>query len=148
MELNSSTWDGNQRVGSLMIGGIGRIAYLQMKVKPHIKPSHFARYCELLILLILGIGSPTHPIPVNSWNAFSRPFYSYAGYDYIHFPAPLFVHQYSQAFVDFRGKRDNFSIDYWENSVTATKATKAFFVQEMSQIYSSYSENFWGVTGR
>lgn len=94
------------------------------------------RYCELMILLILGIGSPTHPIPINSWNAFSRPNYTYNGLNYIHYPTPIFVHQYAHAFIDFENKRDNFSLDYFENSVTATKATKLFFVEEMSQIHS------------
>ncbi len=105
-----------------------------------------------MILLILGIGSPTHPIPINSWNAFSRPEFNYdptnSNLTYIHYPAPLFVHQYSHAFIDFENLRDNFTLDYFQNSVTATKATKQFFVTEMAQLYSDYNENFWGVTGK
>ncbi|XP_021961531.1 uncharacterized protein LOC110857227 [Folsomia candida] len=104
------------------------------------------RYCELLVLLVLAIGSPTHPIPINSWNVFSRPNFTYMEHNYIHFPTPLFVHQYSHAFIDFENLRDNFTIDYFQNSVTATRATKDFFVHEMSQVYNDYTENFWGVT--
>lgn len=106
------------------------------------------RYCELMILVIQAIGSPTHSIPVSSWNAFSRPNFSYAGINYIHFPAPIFVHQFAHAWIDFRNKADNSSIDYFENSVKATRATKLFFTQEMSLNFPHYSENFWGLTGK
>lgn len=104
------------------------------------------RYCELMILLILAIGSPTHPIPINSWNVFSRPNFTYMEHNYIHFPAPLFVHQFSHAFIDFENLRDNFTIDYFQNSVTATRATKDFFLHDEEMSLWSYSENFWGVT--
>ncbi|XP_035713570.1 uncharacterized protein LOC118438012 [Folsomia candida] len=67
-------------------------------------------------------------------------------HNYIHFPAPIFVHQFAHAFIDFENLSDNFTIDYFQNSVTATRATKDFFVHEMSQVYNDYTENFWGVT--
>jgi hypothetical protein len=101
-----------------------------------------------MILVIQAIGSPTHPIPLESWNAFSRPNFTYDEFNYVHFPAPLFVHQFAHAFIDFRNMRDNFTIDYFQNSITATKATKAFFTREMSQTYGDYNDNFWGVTGK
>ncbi|ODM92506.1 hypothetical protein Ocin01_14180 [Orchesella cincta] len=104
------------------------------------------RYCELMILVIQAIGSPTHPIPVTSWNAFSRPNFTYAGINYIHFPTPIFVHQYAHAWIDFRNQVDNFTIDYFENSVKATRATKLFFTQEMSTNFTNYGDNFWGLT--
>jgi hypothetical protein len=98
-------------------------------------------YCELMMIYLLAIGSPTHPVARELWNNFSRPEMHYAGYDYISGDDPLFTHLYSQAWFDFRGKRDNYA-DYFANSVTAVKAHKAFclsFPQE-------YSEDYWGVT--
>lgn len=106
------------------------------------------RYCELMILVIQAIGSPTHPIPTSSWNAFIRPNFTYAGITYVHFPTPIFVHQFAHAWIDFRDKVDNFTIDYFENSVKATKATKLFFTQEMSLSFPHYTDNFWGLTGK
>jgi hypothetical protein len=122
--------------------------YINMGWKPEsgFLNDSWNRYCELMILLILAIGSPTHPIPINSWNVFSRPNFTYMEHNYIHFPAPLFVHQFSHAFIDFENLRDNFTIDYFQNSVTATRATKDFFLHDEEMSLWSYSENFWGVT--
>lgn len=105
------------------------------------------RYCELMMLVIQAIGSPTHPIPVTAWNAFSRPNFTYGAYNYIHYPAPIFVHQFSHAFVDFRNLKDNFTIDYFQNSVVATQATKSFFKDYMSYVFEDYQDDFWGLTG-
>ena len=63
-------------------------------------------YCELMMLYLLGIGSPTHPIPAAAWYAWSRPVMTFQDYRYVGAPDPLFVHQYSHAWVDFRGWRD------------------------------------------
>jgi hypothetical protein len=52
-------------------------------------------YCELMILYLLAIGSPTHAIPVESWRAWSRPAMTFDQYQYVSGPDPLFVHQYS-----------------------------------------------------
>src|SRR6266571_3698985 len=64
-------------------------------------------YCELMILYLLGIGSPTHPLPAASWRAWSRPVMTFQGYTFVSAGDPLFVHQYSHAWVDFRGRRES-----------------------------------------
>ena len=62
-------------------------------------------YCELMILYLLGIGSPTHALPPASWRAWSRPTMTFQQFTYVSGPDPLFVHQYSHAWIDFRGRR-------------------------------------------
>lgn len=98
-------------------------------------------YCELMMIDLLAIGSPTHPIPADYWNNFSRDTLRYKEYSYISGNDPLFTHQYSQAWYDFRGKRDAYT-DYFQNSVIATRAHKAFCLDHPQW----YNEDYWGVT--
>lgn len=98
-------------------------------------------YCELMMIYLLAIGSPTHPIQPEFWNAFTRPVVHYAGYDYISAGDPLFTHQFSHAWFDFRNRRDAYA-DYFENSVIATRAHKAFCLAHPEW----YSADYWGVS--
>ena len=98
-------------------------------------------FCELMMLYLLAIGSPTHAIAPEYWNHFSRPVIHYKGYDYISGDDLLFTHQFSHAWYDFRGKRDAYA-DYFANSVTATRAHKAFCLSRPKW----YSEDYWGIT--
>jgi len=106
--------------------------------------SRWDHYCELMMIYLLGMGSPTHPLPASTWKAWSRPPISYAGFNYIFGDSPLFVHQFSHAWFDFRNKRDDYA-NYFDSSVNATKAHKAFCLSLRSQ-FSDYSENLWGIT--
>ncbi|HYY56056.1 MAG TPA: glucoamylase family protein [Pyrinomonadaceae bacterium] len=103
-------------------------------------------YSEHAILQLLAIGSPTHPITAGAWRAWSRERITYAGYTYVT-GGPLFVHQYSHAWVDFRGRREGWYpyTDYFANSVAATRAHKAFCLNLASE-FPGYSENVWGIT--
>jgi hypothetical protein len=98
-------------------------------------------YCELMMIDLLAIGSPTHPVAPEYWNNFTRSTIHYEGFDYISGDDPLFTHQYSQAWFDFRDKRDAYA-DYYTNSVIATRAHKAFCLAHPQW----YDEDFWGVT--
>jgi hypothetical protein len=98
-------------------------------------------YCELMMIYLLAIGSPTHGVAPEYWNNFTRPVIHYKGYNYISGNDPLFTHQYSQAWYDFRGKRDAYA-DYFENSITATRAHKAFCLTYPKW----YNEDYWGIT--
>ena len=98
-------------------------------------------YCELMMIDLLAIGSPTHPVAPEYWNNFTRSTIHYDGFDYISGDDPLFTHQYSQAWFDFRDKRDAYA-DYYTNSVIATHAHKAFCLAHPQW----YNEDFWGVT--
>jgi len=106
--------------------------------------AHWDHYCELMIMYLLGIGSPTYPLPKESWSAWSRPTYTYQGITYVSSGDPLFTHQYSHAWVDFRGKHDAFA-DYFENSVEATQAHKAFCLS-LAGTYPTYSDSLWGIS--
>jgi len=98
-------------------------------------------YCELMMIPLLAIGSPTHPVNPAVWQAFSRPRIQYAGFDYISANDPLFVHQYSHAWFDFRNQRDQYA-NYFENSVSATRAHQAFCLS----LGKPYSNDYWGIS--
>lgn len=101
-------------------------------------------YSELMMMYLLGLGSATHPLPPEAWNAWKRVTFEYDGIRYIGSFAPLFVHQYSQAWFDFRSKRDRYT-NYFENSVLATEAHRRFCL-DLSQEFPNYSDDLWGVT--
>ena len=102
-------------------------------------------YSELMMLYLLAIGATVNPIPASAWQAFSRPSLTYQGLTYItNLNAPLFIHQYSHAWFDFRDKQDAYA-NYFDNSVTATQAHKLFCLSLASQ-FSDYSNNLWGIT--
>jgi len=106
--------------------------------------ARWEHFCELMMIYLLAIGSPTHPVSPDTWKAWSRPVIKYQGIEYISGNDPIFTHQYSQAWYDFRGKRDAYA-DYFENSVKATKAHKLFCLS-LSKRFSDYSEDLWGIT--
>ena len=101
-------------------------------------------YCELMMLYLLGMASPTHPIPKESWTAWERPDFEFRGVHYIGAHAPLFTHQYSHAWFDFRGKHDRYG-NYFANSIIATKVHKLWCVS-LAKRFADYNENLWGIT--
>jgi len=103
--------------------------------------ARWSHYCELMMIYLLAIGSPTHPVSPDHWNAFARPVVRYGPYSFISGDDPIFTHQYSQAWFDFRGKRDAY-VDYFVNSATATRAHKAFCLS----LPRWYSGDYWGIT--
>ncbi|HET7206507.1 MAG TPA: glucoamylase family protein [Terriglobales bacterium] len=104
----------------------------------------WSSYCESMMLYLLAIGSPTHPIAPECWDAIRRPRITYRGYHFISSRAPLFIHQFSHAWFDFRNRQDTHA-DYFENSVTASKAHREFCT-ELSAKFPCYSEDVWGIT--
>lgn len=98
-------------------------------------------YCELMIIPLLAMGSPTHPVGPEVWSAWSRPTMEYKGIRYIGADDPLFVHQYSHAWFDFRGRHDAYT-DYFQNSVKATEAHRLFCLS----LGAPYSPEYWGVS--
>lgn len=104
-------------------------------------------YSEHTILYLLAIGSPTHPIEPRAWRVWKRDWVTYAGYTYLSAAPPLFIHQFSHAWVDYRDRRekDGPRINYFENSVKATRAHRAFCI-DLAREFPAYSENVWGIT--
>ncbi|WP_164780374.1 MULTISPECIES: glucoamylase family protein [unclassified Mesorhizobium] len=107
-------------------------------------------YDEALLLYVLGLGSPTHPLPKSSYTAWTATFrweHSY-GYDYL-YAGPLFIHQLSHVWIDFRGVQDAFmrskASDYFENSRRATFVHQRYAV-ENPRGFEGYGEHCWGIT--
>jgi hypothetical protein len=107
-------------------------------------PSRWDLYSELMMMYLLGMGSTSHPLSNDAWFAWKRTVFEYDGLRYIGSFAPLFVHQYSQAWFDFRGKRDSFA-DYFENSVIATDVHRRFCL-ELNEQFVDYTNALWGIT--
>ncbi len=107
-------------------------------------------YDEALLLYILGLGSPTHPLPESSYAAWTSTYrweHSY-GYDYL-YAGPLFTHQLSHIWVDFRGIQDAFmrakGIDYFENSRRATHVQRQYAIANPLG-FAHYGGHCWGLT--
>jgi hypothetical protein len=102
-------------------------------------------YSESGLLYLLAIGSPSHPILPESWYAWQRPLYDYGPYRFIS-GGPLFTHQYSQAWVDFRNRRDRGFMDFFQNSITATRANNLYCLNLKESFPLSFGPDIWGVT--
>jgi hypothetical protein len=107
-------------------------------------------YNEAMILYILALGSPTHPVNSSVYNTWLSG-YSWQtqyGQSYIVFP-PLFGHQYSQCWLDLRHTRDNYNrfrgISYFENSRRATLAQRSYAIANPGH-FTGYSDSLWGLT--
>ncbi len=98
-------------------------------------------YCELMMIPLLALGSPTFHVDAEVWSAWSRPEKTYGGITYITGDDPLFTHQYSHAWFDFRGKHDAFT-NYFDNSVKATRAHRAFCLG----LGAPYAADYWGIS--
>jgi beta-glucosidase len=111
-------------------------------------PNRWHDYSEEMILYLLAMGSPTHPISPKAWYAWERTWFSYDKYKYLAAVSPLFIHQYSHAWVDFRGRKEANApnVDYYKNSVDATYAQRQFFIDVLSKEFPQYSANIWGLT--
>ncbi len=110
-------------------------------------PLRWSCYRELMILYLLAIASPNHPIPAESWYAWSRRPITYENYHYIYGDRPLYIHQYAHAWIDFRHRRESRAphVDWFQNSVTATLAQRAYCINLHSR-FPGYSESIWGIT--
>lgn len=106
--------------------------------------SRWDYYSELMMMYLLGMGSSSHPLPPDAWFAWKRTLFEYDGLRYIGSFAPLFINQYSQAWFDFRNKRDKYA-DYFQNSVIATDVHRRFCV-ELNEQFPDYSNALWGIT--
>lgn len=107
-------------------------------------PYRWDYYNEMMMMYLLGLGSPTYPLRPEVWDAWKRTEFDYEGMRFIGSFAPLFVHQYSQAWFDFRGKRDRYA-DYFQNSIVATEVHRRFCM-ELGKQFPDYSADFWGIT--
>ena len=113
-------------------------------------PAEWVGYNEAMILLIMAIGSPTHPIPAEAWDKWCETYTwdTFRGQTHVQFD-PLFGHQYSHVWIDFKGIRDPYmqekGIDYFENSRRATYSNRQYCIDNPRNA-AGYNENCWGLT--
>jgi hypothetical protein len=113
-------------------------------------PHRYEGYDEGLLLYVLGLGSPTHPLPPESYAAYCATYQWKQLYGReLLYSGPLFTHQLSHLWIDFRGLRDAFmrehGSDYFENSRQATFVQQAYAVHNPMQ-WVGYGEHCWGFT--
>jgi len=108
---------------------------------------------EAMLVILLALGSPTYPVDASAWGAWTSGYQghwgaSYGGPEHLRFP-PLFGHQYSHVWVDFRGIQDEYmrgkGIDYFENSRRATLWQRAYAGQN-PEGWKGYGGDVWGLT--
>ena len=113
-------------------------------------PWYWKGYDEAMILLLLALGSPTHPLAPDAWATWLAPcaWQEVEGIEYLH-AGPLFIHQMSHVWVDFRSLRDAFmrahESDYFENSRRATQVQQRYAIRNPHQ-FAMYGEFGWGIT--
>jgi hypothetical protein len=109
-------------------------------------------YNEAMLLYVLALGSPTYAVDEASWKAWSENYDatwgSFQGQEHLGF-APLFGHQYSHVWIDFRGIRDDYmrahDLDYFVNSRRATYAQREYAIHNPMQ-WTGYDAETWGLT--
>jgi hypothetical protein len=107
-------------------------------------------YSEATILYVLGLASPTHPLPENSFMGWTATYQweNIYGYDLL-YAGPLFIHHFSQAWIDFVGIRDSFmrekGSDYFENSRRATYVQREY-ARRNPYGFEGYGKDCWGIT--
>ncbi|BDU19279.1 glucoamylase family protein [Dyella sp. GSA-30] len=115
-------------------------------------PHDWTGYNEGMLVYILALGSPTHPVSDDAWAAWSasykRTWGTFYGQEHLGF-APLFGHQFSHVWVDFRGIRDAWgrekNLDYFENSRRATYSQRAYAMANPGNC-TGYGKDIWGLT--
>ena len=109
-------------------------------------------YNEALLVYILALGSPTHPVGTDAYEAwtatYDRTWGKFHGQEHLSFP-PLFGHQYSHVWIDFRGIHDAYmrgkGIDYFENSRRAVYSQQAYAVENPTG-WKGYGKDMWGLS--
>ena len=115
-------------------------------------PYRWEGYDEALLLYVLALGSPTHPLPAKSYTAWTATYRweqgQGQGQDYL-YAGPLFTHQLSHVWIDFRSIQDVFmlgkGIDYFENSRRATYAQQRYAIDNPRK-FEGYGSHCWGIT--
>ncbi|MEP7102870.1 MAG: glucoamylase family protein [Burkholderiales bacterium] len=115
-------------------------------------PHDWNGYNEAMLVVLLALGSPTHPVEEGAWSAWTESYRGtwgrFMGYEHLSF-APLFGHQYSHVWIDFRGLQDatmrQRGIDYFENTRRAVYAQRAYAIANPNGWFE-YGANVWGFT--
>jgi len=115
--------------------------------------SDWKGYNEAMLVYLLALASPTFPVGPDAWEAWTSTYDRDSwgtdyGQAYLRFP-PLFGHQFTHCWVDFRGLQDAYmrqrGIDYFENSRRATYAQRAYALHN-PEGWAGYGAEIWGIT--
>lgn len=108
---------------------------------------HWDMYAEQLMLYILGVASPTYPINKTMYDSIRKDKMDYLNIKDIVFTycGTLFTYQYSHAWIDFRGLKDENGIDWFDNSIKATLANREYCIRNSNK-FRTFNENSWGLT--
>lgn len=113
-------------------------------------PYRWQGYDEALFLYLLGLGSPTHALPKESYAEWTSTYEwrEAYGYEFL-YSGPLFTHQISHLWIDFREIQDDFmrgkKIDYFENSRRATCVQQQYAIDNPLE-FDGYGAKCWGIT--
>lgn len=113
-------------------------------------PYHWQGYDEATLMYTLALGSPTYPLPASAYHAWCSTYEWKRCYDIEYlFAGPLFIHQLSHIWIDFRGIRDQHmrdrDSDYFENSRRATQVHQRYAIENPLG-FTGYGEHCWGIT--
>lgn len=113
-------------------------------------PYRWEGYDEAMLLYVLGLGSPTHPLAARSYLAWTATYrWEQSGGEAYLYAGPLFTHQLSHVWIDFRGIQDAFmrdkGSDYFENSRRATYAQQRYAIDNPRK-FEGYGRHCWGIT--
>ena len=106
-------------------------------------PNNWDRYCELMTLYLLGLGSRTSPLPETSWTAWKRNKITYGGHESLA-GGPIFLHEMAQSFFDFRNQRDRLGWNYWNVSREAVRINRQFCMDNAAH-RKTYAPDIWGL---
>ena len=107
-------------------------------------------YSEAIIMYILALGSPSHPVRMEGYKKWTDTFQLKKAYDIEYlYAGPLFIHQFSHLWIDFRGIMDAFNnkagFDYFENSRRATYVHREYAIENPKK-FKEYGIDCWGLT--
>ncbi len=113
-------------------------------------PHYWKGYDEALLVYILGLGSPSFPLAAENYAAYCSTYQWRKTYGReVLYSGPLFTHQLSHLWIDFRGIRDEFmrdhSTDYFENTRQATYVHQAYAIDNPHG-FAGYGKHCWGIT--
>lgn len=109
---------------------------------------HWDYYAEQLMMYVLGAGSPTYPIDKVVYNSFTRHLDNYGeeGEKFVHsWFGSIFTYQFSHGWIDFRDKKDEKGINWFENSINASLANYNYCM-DLKDDYKTFANGGWGIT--
>lgn len=110
--------------------------------------SRWGSFTEGVLIYVLALASPTHPLPRAAWDAIDRHKGEYAGYSFVveHGFQSMFRYQYPALWYDFRGKTDQHGVDFFENATIAMLTMRQYCIDQRKHFPTSYGPDLWGLS--